>query len=362
MPPAPRNSMGQNQLDVDLSGSGSYCKARIFEAHSMQKSGSDVSSNDRQNLVADVGGTNTRVGLAVGATLRSETVRKYKNKTHESLEHVLSSFVADSGVQDLDGACIAVAGPVSEAAGELTNLAWSFSTRSLQEATGASRVAILNDLQAQGHGLAGLDPARLSTVFAGQPAKADAAKLAVGVGTGFNAAPVFAANGTKIVAASECGHVPLPVSNEAELHLARALTRDFGYAEVEEVISGRGLEYLYRYMARQNGQTAELEAAQIMANFEAGQDPVAEQTVAQFIRTLAMSIGHLAMVQLPFGGIYLIGGVARAMAPHFDRFDFVATLQDKGRFSDLARAFPIYVVEDDFAALVGCADHLAADF
>ena len=104
------------------------------------------------------------------------------------------------------------------------------------------------------------------------------------------------------------------------------------------------------------------EAAQIMANFEAGQDPVAEQTVAQFIRTLAMSIGHLAMVQLPFGGIYLIGGVARAMAPHFDRFDFVATLQDKGRFSDLARAFPIYVVEDDFAALVGCADHLAADF
>jgi len=36
-----------------------------------------------------------------------------------------------------------------------------------------------------------------------------------------------------------------------------------------------------------------------------------------------------------------------------------AALRDKGRFAEFLKAFPVWVVEDDFAALTGCAVYLA---
>ncbi|HHS94429.1 MAG TPA: glucokinase, partial [Rhodobacterales bacterium] len=35
-------------------------------------------------------------------------------------------------------------------------------------------------------------------------------------------------------------------------------------------------------------------------------------------------------------------------------------MRDKGRFSGFMKNFPVFVIEDDFAALTGCAHHLAA--
>ena len=43
------------------------------------------------------------------------------------------------------------AGPVRDGVGRLTNLAWTVDRAVVSEATGASTVAVLNDLQAQGH-------------------------------------------------------------------------------------------------------------------------------------------------------------------------------------------------------------------
>ena len=41
------------------------------------------------------------------------------------------------------------------------------------------------------------------------------------------------------------------------------------------------------------------------------------------------------------------------------RFDFAGAFRDKGRFSPLMAEFPVSIIEDDFAALTGCARRLA---
>jgi glucokinase len=64
-------------------------------------------------------------------------------------------------------------------------------------------------------------------------------------------------------------------------------------------------------------------------------------------------------VHLPFGGIYLIGGVARHFAPHLLRLGFQDAFYDKGRFSDFMEQFPVHLVDDDYAALTGSAAHLS---
>jgi glucokinase len=50
---------------------------------------------DTYSLVADIGGTNTRVALALGPELLPETIRRYRNADYPGLESVLRAFIAE---------------------------------------------------------------------------------------------------------------------------------------------------------------------------------------------------------------------------------------------------------------------------
>jgi glucokinase len=182
----------------------------------------------------------------------------------------------------------------------------------------------------------------------------------IGVGTGFNAAPVFAAGPRRIVPASESGHVNLPVRDEADLRLCRFVSAAHGFPAVEDVLSGRGLERIYLWLGTEAGDPREMSAAGIMEGLAGGGDPRAAEAARVFARMLGTVAGNLALIQLPFGGVYLIGGVARAMAPWLAEFGFAAAFRDKGRFAEFMEGFGVGVVEDDYAALTGCAACLMA--
>jgi glucokinase len=96
-----------------------------------------------------------------------------------------------------------------------------------------------------------------------------------------------------------------------------------------------------------------------MADCESGADPAAVEAVQWFVRILGTVAGNLSLIHLPFGGVYLIGGVSRAVTPYFEHFGFADAFRDKGRFSGFMKNFSVFVIEDDFAALNGLASHLA---
>ena len=84
----------------------------------------------------------------------------------------------------------------------------------------------------------------------------------------------------------------------------------------------------------------------------------ADQIAALVAQVLGNVAGDLALVNLPFGGVYLIGGVSRALAPYLMQFGFAEAFSNKGRFGPFMAQFGVSVVEDDFAALTGCAQAL----
>ncbi|MDD9922910.1 MAG: glucokinase, partial [Boseongicola sp.] len=96
-----------------------------------------MASSITTTLVADVGGTNTRVGLASGGALVRGSVRRFPNEAHTGLDDVLSAFVAEHSETVIDAAAVAVAGPVGDGTGELTNRAWAFDTEMLRTVTDA---------------------------------------------------------------------------------------------------------------------------------------------------------------------------------------------------------------------------------
>lgn len=309
-------------------------------------------------LVADIGGTNTRVALAFGDRLDRSMIRRFANAAHDGLGPILTEYLDEAGNPDCSGACVAVAGPVYDGVARMTNLDWTIDCDAVAEATGAARIAVLNDLQAQGHALGHLAPGSLHPVLEGPAARGVAVRLVIGVGTGFNAAPVHEAPCGRIVTASECGHMTLPVRSEADLRLMRFVEKAHGFAGVEDVLSGRGLERLHAFHAAEAGGAAKADASAIMSAIAAGEDPVAIATARDFMRLLGAVAGDLALTHLPFGGIYLIGGVARAFTPYYSRHGFVEAFHDKGRFSTFMKSFPVAIIEDDYAALEGCVHYL----
>ncbi|MEL6609994.1 MAG: ROK family protein [Pseudomonadota bacterium] len=309
-------------------------------------------------LVADIGGTNTRVALADGSKVLPDTIRKYKNTDHPGLESVLRLFIEEEDGVDPIATCVAMAGPVRDGVGTLTNLDWTVDKDVLQRGTRAETVSVLNDLQAQGHALGYIDDANLSQVIATPEHSPNAARLVIGVGTGFNAAPVYEAEQGRLVPPSECGHANLPIRTEADLKLCQFVENAHGFPAVEDLLSGRGLERAYAFLSSEAGTPSERRAADIMASVEAGDDPLAAEAARTFVRILGTVAGNLSLIHLPFGGVYLVGGVSRAFRPYLREFGFQDAFRDKGRFSGFMGNFGVSVVEDDYAALTGCASHL----
>ncbi|WP_417598401.1 glucokinase [Pararhodobacter oceanensis] len=309
------------------------------------------------HLVADIGGTNTRVALSDGGVLRQGSIRRYANQAHLSLAEILRKFLTEMATDDCAGLCLAVAGPVQGGVAQMTNLDWRISATELDGIGNTTRITLLNDLQAQGHALASLDARHLHPLISGPAATttatATATKLVVGAGTGFNAAAVHHLEGRSFVTASESGHIHLPQHGETEQALARHLAQQHGIASVEEVLSGRGLAALHHWRCGEQiapGALIDRVAA----------DDQACQTAALYAQIMGRVLASLALIHLPYGGIYLIGGVARAMAPHLTALGMAESFAEMGRMSAEMSAFSVHLVTDDYAALTGCAAYLEA--
>lgn len=243
---------------------------------------------DTLSLVADVGGTNTRVALANGQTLLKDTVRKFSNAKFAGLGAVLEAYVQEEEV-DCAAAAVAIAGPVRDGRGTLTNLDWSADCEMLASVTRAETVAVLNDLQAQGHAMGKIAPENLHNVVPGPEAAANATRLVIGVGTGFNAAVVLETPLGRIVPPSEAGHVSMPLRTEQELRLCKYVETAHGFPSVEDVLSGRGLEHIYSWLQSEAGTHRQMPAADVMAATDT--DPVAQEAVRWFVRILGTVAG-----------------------------------------------------------------------
>ncbi|EBA09629.1 ROK family protein [Sagittula stellata] len=303
------------------------------------------------SVTVDIGGTNTRVALCDDGEVLTDTIQRYRNAEHPGLEPILDAYLS---AHPLVGAiCVDMAGPVKDGVGTLTNLDWTIDARALSARTGGARVVVLNDLQAQGHSVPHLDADSLLTLMPGQPAPSDV-RLVVNVGTGLNAVPVHTSGTLTLVPAAEAGHIALQARDTEELRLVDWMNARIPSSGMEEILSGRGLENLDEFIG--DGANRR-EAATVMEAYAAGEDR-ARKAAKLFVRYLGRYAGDLALTTLPFGGVFLVGGVTRHLGPHLMELGFAEAFRDKGRFAAFMEQFPVHLVTDDYAALRGCAAHL----
>src|SRR5262245_19817674 len=187
-------------------------------------------------LVADVGGTHIRFGIAVGGSESTPVdvhcVRRYPVRAHESIAHAAHHYrTATPGVPaSLSRAAVAVAGRVEQDRVQLTNSGWSFSARALSESQRFEQLQVVNDFEAVGHALGALRPADLHPIG---PRRLDlpltrGVCAIVGVGTGLGVGGVVANGGSFTVLATEGGHAGFAPTSERSIELLRWLRRKYG--------------------------------------------------------------------------------------------------------------------------------------
>lgn len=297
-----------------------------------------------ERLVADIGGTRTRIGLAGATGLLSGSVRHFANADFASPAALLAAYLEAVNPGPVAALCAAVAGPVQDGRARLTNRDWVFEADTLRAVTGAGRIHLLNDLQAQGCALDDLPAGDVTGLVAGTSDPAGP-RLVLGLGTGCNAAAVHRLGRGLFVPPAEAGHTALPDIAEMRA-LYDHLRRSHPHLPVEAALSGPGLSNIHEWLTG-----TRLGPDRIIAL----QPAVTLQTFACLLGAVA---GDLCLAHMATGGLFLIGGTARATAPWLRGPDFLGRFTARGPYAGIMRRIPVALVTDDSAALRGCARYL----
>jgi glucokinase len=298
-------------------------------------------------LLGDIGGTNARFAIARDGAVTG--TRRLKTADFATLEAALIHYLAGGGERPRRAA-IAVASPLSGDRVKLTNSPWSFSISALRERLGLLDLRVYNDFAAVALSLPWLKEEERRHF--GGPRMAPLAPIAlVGPGTGLGVSGLVPNEaGEWLVLASEGGHAGFSPADAREDAVLAALRRDFGRLSIERLVSGQGIENLYRVTS---GGTA-CKAAEVTALAEAG-DKAAREALSLFSGIFGGFAGDLVLTLGAWRGLYIGGGIPAKLGPLFDHALFNARFEDKGRYRERLAAVPRWLITRDNPALLGLA-------
>lgn len=307
-------------------------------------------------LVGDVGGTNVRFAVAEVADGRPciHDARGFEREGLPSLEAAIDRYLEDWSGERPTEAVIAVAGPVTDGASDLTNGEWDMSERALM-ARGFARARLINDYTALALSLRWLEDSDLGLIGEARPDPGKTAAI-VGAGTGLGVGGIARDGAGEAVIASEGGHIAFAPTDEVEIGVLRALTGRFGRVSLERILSGPGLVNLRWALAASRGETVgDLEPEDIVAAATDHSDPLCVETLDRFCAIYGSACGDVAMAYGALGGVYLGGGIPPRILDRLRASDFRARFEAKGRFEGYVKPIATAVILHQHAALLGAA-------
>ncbi len=316
-------------------------------------------------LAGDIGGSKTLLQLKEVDDVLFE--RRFDSTAFDTFDALLAAFfeqLAREGLGDVCAACIGVAGPVDGRLARVTNLPWRLDADALAARFGISHLQLINDFQAVGYGLATLADGDLKVLQVGQ-ARAGAPRALIGAGTGLGEGVLVWAEDHYAVLPSEGGHVDFAPTDEHQRALLAWLSERQPRVSYEHIVSGPGLETIYRFhAARFAGQVSapllaalDRGAGAAAISQAAGQgDDLAAQVLDMFVKIYGAQAGNLALTCLAAGGVYIAGGIAPRMAERLSSGVFMAAFCDKGKMGELLAQYPVYLVMNPRVGLQGAAE------
>jgi glucokinase len=302
-------------------------------------------------LLGDVGATNARFALLSNGELGP--IKYFTVAEFPRFADVLNAFLdCDGRPLSVDEAVLAVAGPVDEDRCVLTNCPWTIDAQELRTAFDLAKVYICNDFEAAALSLPHLTAADLHRLGDGE--SVGGAPMAVlGPGTGLGVACLVPGSDRSVVIVGEGGHATMAATSRREDAIIDYLRRQFGHVSAERVVSGAGLENLYRAVVAIDGIEAPKRDAAEITKAALGDCPIARMALELFCAMLGTIAGNVALTFSARGGVYIAGGIAPRIADFMARSEFRARFEQKGRFRTYLEAIPSSIIVHPAATFIG---------
>jgi glucokinase len=267
----------------------------------------------------------------------------------------------DFGNRGLKGAAFGIAGAVMDGRVVSNNLPWIVDTAAVAQTLGLSseRTVLLNDLVATASSLAHLPPADLLQLNEGTVAQPRAPRALIAAGTGLGEALLFWDGSRYRVFPSEASLTDFAPRNDRELLLVHSLRQRIPRVCCEEIVSGRGFRAIHQIIFPGVHHAFFDEpgdpAAKITQQALAGSCEACEETLHIWMEAYGAEAGNMALRVLPFGGVYIAGGIALRILSKLKDGSFVRAFSDKAKLSTQLAKIPIFVVLNEDAPVWGAA-------
>lgn len=320
------------------------------------------------HIVADIGGTKTAVALAEmkEGQVALESSRIFRNEDHASFDRLLAAYLNTVPDENIAGLGVSVAGVVEDNRCHMTNLDWVVDGGDLHERFDIKKVFLHNDLAAAGYGLEVIPVDGLENAGGGS-VTVTANRVLISPGTGLGECIVHAVDGRYIPMASEGGHADFAPFDGMTDRLWHFLKRQQPRVSAEHLLSGPGINNIYRFLVAESGDKLDQETdrklndrpgAVVADKAVDDHDPRSIRAIGLFFDILAAEGGNMALKCLAIGGAYFGGGIAPRLLPLLDKNRFARMFADKGKHQKLLEAIPLWIVVDTDLPLYGAAFHL----
>ncbi|NES20461.1 MAG: glucokinase [Symploca sp. SIO3E6] len=336
-------------------------------------------------LAGDIGGTKTILRLVEkegDKPLQVLHEALYQSQDFPDLVPIVQQFLS-AAQQQLDStlspekACLAIAGPVINDTCVLTNLDWSLDARHLEPELGIAKVSLINDFAAIAYSLPGLGKEDLLCLQEVTP-QPEAPIGIIGAGTGLGECFMVNHQGHHQIIATEGGHVDFAPRTKLEFQLLQYLLEKHGIQRisVERVVSGQGIVSIYQFLRDQEFAAESPEVEQVINTWEKEtgrrektvdpaatianaalekRDRLSEKTMQMFVDAYGTEAGNFALKLLPYGGLYIAGGIAAKILPLMQEGSFLRSFTQKGRITPLLKKIPINIILNPQVGLIGAA-------
>ena len=328
------------------------------------------------DLVADVGGTNMRLAMAVDGRIKEQQTFETTGGMH--LLDAVREFCAKIGSSPRFVE-VAAAGVIQNGYVTLTNAGQQgFSEADLILAASAKKAKILNDFEAAAWSLVTADPDDLTSIQGDLPAalemppKPTPPRIIIGPGTGLGVGTLAWAGAQPEVLQGEGGHVriaPHTVEDvaiftkiaelwpETQMDMVNCLS-----LEAEAVVSGTGIPYLMQALESLDGrEPSGMTARDIFDVARTDGNPLAVKAVDMFCHHLGAVAGDLALYISAYGGVFLTGGVLLKNEWIFQRPAFLKAFNQGGRHTKFRVHVPIYLYRNSNFGLQGAINAMTYD-
>jgi len=315
---------------------------------------------DSPRLLADIGGTYARFALELGPGEFTQ-MASLRCADHADFHAAVRAYLQglswqEGGPQQIAHAAVAIANPVEGDQVRMTNYHWQFSIDEMRQRLGLDTLVVVNDFTALAMALPRLAEVDVRQVGGGQARRPSVIGL-LGAGTGLGVSGLIPAGEGWIALGTEGGHVNFGPRDQREMDILKFAWKTLDHVSYERLISGPGLELIYRALADRNGvsDAQPLLAPAITQRALEDGDKLCLETLEVFCGLLGTAAANLAVTLGSLGGIYIGGGIVPRLGEYFDRSPFRARFEDKGRFHDYVAAIPTFVITAEHATFKGAS-------